>query len=185
MIKKVLKFVGYGFLGLIALGIVVSIFSDGEVEQQAVKDVEATEETEPTTEPETTEPTENENKEKPTESKEEPTEVEQNDKANEVEEEPSMTVSQQNAVGSAETYIQTMAFSKSGLIEQLKFDGYPEEDAKFAVENIEVNWKKQAVKSAKTYLDTMSFSRQGLIDQLKFDGYSKEHANHAADQVGF
>ncbi len=102
----------------------------------------------------------------------------------EVKEEPQLTVSQQNAIRSAEDYLSFAPFSKSGLIEQLEFEGYPAEDAKFAVEKITVDWREQAVKSAKDYLDFSSFSRQGLIDQLVFEGFSQEDALYAVEQVG-
>lgn len=103
----------------------------------------------------------------------------------EAEEETSdMTVSQENAIRKAESYLDFTAFSKSGLIDQLEYEGYPTEEAEFAVENIEVNWKEQAVNSAESYMSHSAFSRQGLVDQLIFEGHSEEHANHAADQVG-
>lgn len=97
---------------------------------------------------------------------------------------PKATTSQQNAVKSAETYLDTTAFSKSGLVEQLKFDGYSKADAKYAANHVDVDWNEQAAKSAETYLDTMGFSRSGLIEQLEFDGYTKEQAKHGADAVG-
>lgn len=78
-----------------------------------------------------------------------------------------------------------MAFSKSGLIEQLEYEGYSTEDAEFAVDNITVDWQEQATLKAKDYLDNMSFSRSGLIEQLIFEGFSEEHANNAADAVGY
>src|SRR5690625_5235036 len=64
------------------------------------------------------------------------------------ESESSETVSQQNAVGAAEDYLSFMAFSKTGLIEQLEFDGFDNEEAAYAVDQIDVNWKEQAVDSA-------------------------------------
>lgn len=99
-------------------------------------------------------------------------------------EEPKMSVSQQNAVRQAETYIATMPFSKAGLVEQLKYEGYSLEDAKFAVENITVDWNEQAVKKAETYLQTMPFSKQKLIEQLKYDKFTTEQATQAVGKVG-
>lgn len=106
--------------------------------------------------------------------------------------EPELTTEQENAIRSAENYLDFMPFSKQGLIEQLASDagdGYPKEVATFAVEHIEddVDWKEQAVKAAENYLDLMSFSRAGLIEQLSSDagdGYTQEQAEYAADQVG-
>ena len=70
-------------------------------------------------------------------------------------------------------------------MDQLKFDGYSDEEAAFAADNCGADWNEQAVKSAKQYLDLMSFSRDGLIDQLEFDGYTSEQASQAADAVGY
>jgi hypothetical protein len=95
-----------------------------------------------------------------------------------------MSVSQQNAVGSAESYLDFMAFSRSGLIKQLEFEGFSTADATFAVDTVDVDWMVQAEKSAQSYLDFTSFSRSGLIDQLEFEGFTSEQARHGADSVG-
>ncbi|OEH53505.1 MULTISPECIES: Ltp family lipoprotein [Oceanobacillus] len=95
-----------------------------------------------------------------------------------------MSVSQENAIRQAESYLDFSAFSKSGLIEQLEYEGFSKEDATFAVENIEVDWRAQAVLHAESYLDFSGFSRSGLIDQLLYEGHSEADANYAAEQVG-
>ena len=93
-------------------------------------------------------------------------------------------MSQQQAVKMAQNYIAYTAFSKSGLVEQLKFEGFVNEDATYAVENIDVDWKEQAVKMAENYLDYSAFSKSGLIEQLIFEGFSEEFATYAANEVG-
>jgi len=98
--------------------------------------------------------------------------------------EDSLTVSQKNAIRKAEDYLDYTAFSKSGLVEQLEYEGFSNEEATFASENIEVNWREQAVLKAEDYLNYSAFSRSGLIDQLLYDGHSQEDANYAVDQVG-
>lgn len=98
--------------------------------------------------------------------------------------EPEVTPSQQNAVGMAEDYLDFTAFSKSGLIEQLKHEGFNDEDATYAVSQISVDWQEQAVDMAFNYLDYTSFSRSGLIEQLVHEGFSNEYATYAADEVG-
>lgn len=92
--------------------------------------------------------------------------------------------SQENAVRKAEAYLKTSAFSKSGLIDQLKFEGFEDADAKYAVENILVDWEEQAAKKAESYLKISGFSRKGLIDQLKFEGFTDAEAKYGADKVG-
>ncbi|MGO1166271.1 MAG: Ltp family lipoprotein [Janibacter sp.] len=103
--------------------------------------------------------------------------------------EPEMTTEQENAIRAAENYLDFMPFSKQGLIDQLSSDagdGYPQDVAEFAVDNIEVDYNEQAKKAAKNYTDTMPFSKQGLIDQLSSDagdGYTREQAEYGANQV--
>ncbi len=100
------------------------------------------------------------------------------------------TLSQQNALHSAEQYLQTSAFSEAGLIEQLSAEAgskYPHADAVWAVEHLHVNWNEQAVKAAKEYLGTSSFSCQGLVEQLSSEAGSKftaAQAEYAANKVG-
>src|SRR5215211_1761065 len=65
---------------------------------------------------------------------------------------PKETSGQQNARESAEDYLSTGAFSREGLIEQLKYEGYSKKDAEYAVDAIKVDWKEQAAKSAEQYL---------------------------------
>ena len=78
-----------------------------------------------------------------------------------------------------------LAFSRSGLIEQLEFEGYSRSDAEFAVDNITVDWNEQAAKSAADYLSISSFSRAGLIEQLEFEGYTREEAEYGVTQAGY
>ena len=94
------------------------------------------------------------------------------------------TVSQRNAVRAAENYIQFMAFSRSGLIAQLEFEGFSNIDAVHGVDNITVNWYEQAARMAQSYLDLMPFSRNGLIDQLIFSGFTREQAIYGVNAVG-
>lgn len=98
-------------------------------------------------------------------------------------EEPELSSGQENALRSAEQYLNTMPFSKSGLVEQLEYEGYSTGDAQFAVNQLDVNWNDQAVRSAEQYLETMPFSEPGLIEQLEYEGYSASQARHGARQV--
>ena len=101
-----------------------------------------------------------------------------------------ITLAMENALGSAEGYLDFTGFSRQGLIDQLTSeygDGYKVADATWAVDQLDANWKEQAVRSAKGYLDFTSFSRQGLIDQLSSaygDKYTLEEATYAVDKIG-
>src|SRR6201999_256462 len=84
---------------------------------------------------------------------------------------PLSPASQQNAVRSAEDYLETSSFSRQGLIKQLEYEDFSNEDATFAVDHITVDWNVQATKAAKDYLKISGFSRSGLINQLEYDGF--------------
>lgn len=124
-----------------------------------------------TTEPTDTEPEDTQQTAAPVEEPEEPADT--------------MTMGQKNALGTALDYLDYTAFSRSGLISQLEFEGYSTEDATFAVDNCGADWKEQAALCAQNYLDYTSFSRQGLIDQLVFEGFTQEQAEYGVTAVGY
>ena len=100
------------------------------------------------------------------------------------------SVIEQNAIKSAKQYLQTQAFSKQGLIDQLASaygDKYPVNVATSAVNSLNVNWNAEAVLAAKQYLHTESFSCQGLIQQLSSsfgEKFTLAQAQYAAHKVG-
>lgn len=96
-----------------------------------------------------------------------------------------ISIEKANALASADLYLQTMAFSKTGLIDQLKYEGYSEEAAKFAVDRCGADWNEQAARMAEQYLNTMSFSRSGLIEQLEYEGFTAEQAEYGVTAVGY
>jgi colicin import membrane protein len=98
--------------------------------------------------------------------------------------EPDLTTGQENARRSAEDYLSFSAFSRSGLIDQLKFEGYSGQDATVAVDSLNVNWNEQAARSAEEYLAMSGFSRSGLIEQLMFEGYTRQQAEYGVDKAG-
>lgn len=97
---------------------------------------------------------------------------------------PLSPASQQNAVRAAREYLGTMAFSRSGLIKQLQYDGYVSEDATYAVDIIAVDWNAQAAKAAREYLGVGSFSYIGLVKQLQYDGFTSAQAQFGATAAG-
>ncbi len=97
----------------------------------------------------------------------------------------STTIGQRNALRSAKNYLSMMAFSYSGLVEQLEFEQYSHDDAVYAADNCGADWNKQAAKSAKNYLEMMPFSREELISQLEFEGFSHEEAVYGAEANGY
>ena len=99
-------------------------------------------------------------------------------------EESNLSVSQDNAVRKALNYLDSSAFSRESLIEQLEYEGFTKSDATFGVDYINVDWMEQAALKAQDYLDTSPFSRQGLIDQLLYEGFTQEQAAFGVKQVG-
>lgn len=97
---------------------------------------------------------------------------------------PKETPAQENARESAASYLDLSAFSRTGLIKQLKFEGYSEKDAVYGVDAQKADWNKQAAASGEAYLEMSSFSRQGLIDQLVFEGFTPQQAAFGATKNG-
>jgi len=97
---------------------------------------------------------------------------------------PAETVSQQNAVRKAKDYLALTAFSRSGLIKQMQFDGFSVADATYGVDKLNADWNEQAAKKAKDYLALTSFSRASLIKQLQFDGFTTQQAEYGVQKVG-
>jgi hypothetical protein len=93
------------------------------------------------------------------------------------------TAGQRNALSSAESYLRSMAFSKSGLVEQLEYEDFSRSDARWGVAHVRVSWYRQAVKSAKSYLRSSSFSRQGLIEQLEYEGFTRSQAAYGVSKA--
>ena len=97
---------------------------------------------------------------------------------------PVASVSQKNARRSAESYLEFSNFSRSGLIHQLKFEGFSEPDATSAVDSLNVDWNEQAAKSAADYLEMSSFSHSGLVHQLEFEGFTPQQAEYGVGTTG-
>lgn len=104
--------------------------------------------------------------------------------------EPAMTASQEQAIGSAESYLSFTAFSRKGLIQQLSSgagEGFSVADATYAVDHVTVDWNEQAAKSALSYLQMEHFSRSGLIQQLESaygEGFTHEQAVYGVTKAG-
>lgn len=96
-----------------------------------------------------------------------------------------VTTGMKNAAKTAEAYLNTMAFSRSGLIHQLEYEGYTTAEAEYGADNVGANWNEQAARKAQEYLNTMSFSRERLIEQLEFEGFTSAQAEYGVSAVGY
>lgn len=101
-----------------------------------------------------------------------------------------LTRPQQNAVRSAENYLQIKGFSRQGLIDQLSSpygDQYDIGDATAAVDSLSVDWNVQAARAAEIYLRLQGFSCAGLIEQLSSphgEKFTPDQAAYGAQQAG-
>lgn len=95
-----------------------------------------------------------------------------------------LTTGQKNALSKAHDYLSYSAFSYSGLIDQLEYEGFTSEEATYAADNCGADWSKQAAKKALDYLGYSAFSYSGLIEQLEYEGFSTEEATFAVDSCG-
>ncbi len=91
-----------------------------------------------------------------------------------------------DALKAALNYISTNHYSRNNLIEKLKFDGFTNEEAEYAVSNIYVDWYQMAADTAADYLAASDYSYNGLIRRLESstDGFTHEEAVFGADTAG-
>lgn len=97
---------------------------------------------------------------------------------------PTENPNQSNARRAAASYLNYSAFSRTGLIKQLEYEGFSTSDATYGVDAQNADWNAQAAKAAKSYLSYSAFSRSGLFDQLKYEGYTDEQATYGVDSTG-
>lgn len=96
---------------------------------------------------------------------------------------------QKAALSSAKSYSEYLNMSKEGIFEQLTSkagDKYPEDIARYAVENLKADYKKNALESAKSYINIMDMSNEELYDQLTSsagDKFTPEEAQYAIDNL--
>ena len=98
---------------------------------------------------------------------------------------PTESTALKNAKRLANSYLNYSSFSKSGLIEQLIYEGFDEATATLAVNSLtSVDWNEQAALTGASYLEISGFSRSGLIEQLEFEGFTNSEATYGADANG-
>lgn len=95
----------------------------------------------------------------------------------------------QNALKSAQDYVDIMHFSKAKLYDQLTAEygeGYPAEAAEYAIENVVVDYNEEALEAAQNYQETMPMSDQRLFDQLTSEygeQFTEKQARYAIDNL--
>lgn len=94
-----------------------------------------------------------------------------------------------NALKKAKTYSDTMHMSKAGIFDQLTSEygeGFSEDAANYAVENLKADYKNNALEKAKTYQDSMAMSPSAIYDQLISEygeKFTEEEAQYAIDNL--
>ena len=97
----------------------------------------------------------------------------------------SASMGERNALEMAREYLDAMAFSRDGLVEQLEYEGFSHSEAVYGADHCGADWYEQAEKMAAEYLDAMPFSRSELIEQLEYEGFSHDQAVHGASANGY
>ena len=82
-----------------------------------------------------------------------------------------------------------MNMSKAGVYDQLISEygeKFTKEEAKYAIDNVEADWKKNALEKAKTYQESMAMSPSAIYDQLISEygeKFTAEEAKYAIDNL--
>jgi hypothetical protein len=107
------------------------------------------------------------------------------------------TYVENQAIGSATDYLRMDGFSKSGLIDQVKYEGFSTTNATLGATvaarrmakqkgiTVIFFWKREAYQSAKSYAEFAHFSRSGMIEQLEYEGFTHKQAVYGAEHVGY
>ena len=78
-----------------------------------------------------------------------------------------------------------MHMSKEALRSQLvDYEKYSQEAADYAVDNSDIDYKKQALEKAKQYQKTMAMSPEAIREQLvKYEKFTQEEADSAISNL--
>lgn len=93
------------------------------------------------------------------------------------------------ALDTARRYVKSMGdsgISKKSIYDQLtsEFDGFTDEEAQYAIENLDFDWKESAVKAAKRYVDVLGVSKNHVYDKLVYDEkFTESEARHAVESL--
>lgn len=94
-----------------------------------------------------------------------------------------LTKEEQDTLDHALALLQTIPYSREGLISQMVYEGYDEQAAIAAADRTGMNWKEQALKCAEEYVQYLPMSRSGLAQMLEYDLFTAEEAAYAMEQL--
>ena len=96
----------------------------------------------------------------------------------------SLSENQVQAIQTAKDYLDTMHLSQTELLQMLSVENVDSEDAKFALEYLNIDWNQEARKKAKEYCKhKIGFSKVKLKAQLLFDHFTEEEADFAVGHI--
>ena len=102
---------------------------------------------------------------------------------------PKVSAEFKAALKKGEVYAKEMHFSKQRIYDQLTSEygeKFPVAAARYAIDNLNVDWKDNALKTAKNYRDNMDMSKSSIYDQLVSEHgekFTKEEAQYAIDHL--
>ncbi len=96
---------------------------------------------------------------------------------------PASAWSDQDALKAAKAHLESMAYSKAGLILQLKADGFSSAEAEYAAEHCGAKWNDMAVNRAQFHFSNIPLSRNGLLQRLEEEGFTSEQAQFGVETI--
>lgn len=99
------------------------------------------------------------------------------------------TIGQKNALKKAESYSNMMHMSKNGVYKQLISEygeGFTEEEAQYAIDNMNADWNANALEKAKSYQEMMNMSKSAIYKQLVSEygeDFTEEEAQYAIEHL--
>ena len=112
-----------------------------------------------------------------------------NTKTEQAAEEKDVPQEYKNALKKAESYSEMMHMSKAAIYDQLTSEygeGFPEDAAQYAIDNLDADWNYNALKKAETYYEDMAMSKDAIYDQLVSEygeQFTAEQAQYAIDNL--
>ena len=90
---------------------------------------------------------------------------------------------EQDALDHALALLETIPYSREGLIAQLVYEGYDELIAAATADRTGMDWKAQAVKAAEEYVKNLPVSHAAVAQMLEYDLFTPEETAYAQEQL--
>lgn len=88
------------------------------------------------------------------------------------------------ALDKAKSYDKSLNLSYNAMEKKLLEEDFSEEAVKYALSNVDIDWKQNALEKAKEYAKTPLVSRTFISQKLRYeDGFHDDQVNYAIDNV--